>query len=103
MATAFPFPWQLKIKKLGFNFIENSIVKNKGLYILPFDKKTLLKNTGDLEDCLPLHPLSPPHTRILIELLYTFLFKMLLALASRSTWNMLFGNVCFFNKIMKSW
>ena len=43
MATAFLLSWQLKIKKTGFNFIENSIVKIKGLYILPFDKKHFLR------------------------------------------------------------
>ena len=53
MATAFPLSWHPKIKKLGFNFIENSIVKITGLYILPFDKNTLVKKTGDFENCLP--------------------------------------------------
>ena len=60
MATAFPLSWQPKIKKLGFNFIENSIVKITGLYILPFNKNTLVKKTGDFENCLPYTP-SPTH------------------------------------------
>ena len=60
MATAFPLSWQPKIKKLGFNFIENSIVKITGLYILLFDKNTLVKKTGDFENCFPLHPLPYP-------------------------------------------
>ena len=60
MATAFPLSWQPKIKKLGFNFIENSIVKITGLYILLFDKNTLVKKTSDFENCLPLHPLPYP-------------------------------------------
>ena len=32
-----------KKKQTGFNFIEDSIVKIKGLYILPFDKKHFLR------------------------------------------------------------
>ena len=43
MAAAFLLSWQPKINKQGFNFTENSIVKIKGLYILPFDKKHLLR------------------------------------------------------------
>ena len=69
MATAFLLSWQPKIKKLGSNFIENSIVKIKGLYILPFDKR-LLKKTDDLEDCLPFTLPPPPPARILIAEFY---------------------------------
>ena len=67
MTTAFLLSWQPKIKKLGFNFIENSIMKIKGLYILPFDKNPLLKKTGGLEDYLPFTPSPPSHAKILIE------------------------------------
>ena len=43
MTTAFPFSWQPKLKKPGLNLIENSIVKIKGLYILPFNKKPFFR------------------------------------------------------------
>ena len=101
MAAAFLLSWQPKINKQGFNFTENSIVKIKGLYILPFDKKHLLRKmvtwTINCQYTLLPHPCQD-----IYWILYTFLFKMLLTLASRSTWNMLFGNVCFFEKRMKS-
>ena len=43
MTTAFRFPWRPKIKRPGFNFIEDTIVKIKRLYILPFERKHFLR------------------------------------------------------------
>ena len=67
MAAAFLLSWQPKIKKQGFNFTENSIVKIKGLYILAFDKKHLLRKILTWTINCQYTLLPHPHARIFIE------------------------------------
>ena len=68
MIIAFPFSWQPKIKKQGFIFTENSIVKIKGLYILPFDKKHLRKMVPWTINCH--YTLLPPMLGYLLNFIY---------------------------------